>query len=98
MWNKAIYYNPAYLTYMQSILCEMSSWMTHKLESTLLGEISRTSDMHMIPLLAESEEKLKRLLMKVKEESEKAGLKCNFQNMEIMKSGPVTSWKRFWEK
>ena len=44
-------------------------------------------------LIAESEEKLKSLLMKVKEESEKVGLKLNIQNMKIMASGPITSWQ-----
>jgi len=44
-------------------------------------------------LMAESEEKLKSLLMKVKEESEKAGLKLNIQKMKIMASGPITSWQ-----
>ena len=43
--------------------------------------------------MAESEEELKNLLMKVKEESEKAGLKLNIQNTEIMVSGPITSWQ-----
>ena len=43
--------------------------------------------------MAESEEKLKSLLMKVKEESEKVGLKLNIQKTEIMVSGPITSWK-----
>ena len=42
---KAVYGYPAYLTYMQSTSCEMPSWMKHKLESRLLGEISITSDM-----------------------------------------------------
>ena len=46
-----------------------------------------------IPLVAESEEKLKSLLMKVKEESEKAGLKLNIQKMKITTSGPITSWQ-----
>ena len=44
-------------------------------------------------LMAESEEELKSLLMKVKEESEKAGLKLNIQNTKIMASGPITSWQ-----
>ena len=44
-------------------------------------------------LLAESEEELKNLLMKVKEESEKAGLKCSIQKTEIMASSPITSWQ-----
>ena len=43
--------------------------------------------------MAESKEEVKSLLMKVKEESEKAGLKINFQNMKIMASGPITSWQ-----
>ena len=56
--------------------------------------ISITSDMQMIPLLmAESEEKLKSFLMKVKEESGKAGLKLNIQKTKIMASGPITSWQ-----
>ena len=44
-------------------------------------------------LMAESEEELKRLLMKLKEENEKVGLKLNFQKMKIMASGPITSWE-----
>ena len=44
--------------------------------------------------MAESEEELKSLLMKVKEESEKAGLKLNIQNTKIMASGPITSWQK----
>ena len=75
---KAVYCHPAYLTYMQSTLCEMLGWMNHRLESRLLGEISITSDMQMTPPLWQKEE-LKSLLMKVKEDSEKAGLKLNIQ-------------------
>ena len=48
-------------------------------------------------LMAESEEELKSLLMKVKEESEKVGLKLNIQNTKIMASGPITSWEIDWE-
>ena len=65
----------------------------HKLESRLLGEISITSDMQMTPPLWQSEEELKSLLMKEKEESEKVGLKINIQKMKIMASGPIISWK-----
>ena len=46
---KAIYYHPAYLTYIQGTSCEMPGWMTHKLESRLLREISVTSDMQLTP-------------------------------------------------
>ena len=48
---KAVYCHPAYLTSMQSTSWEMLGWMKHKLESRLLGEISITSDMQMIPHL-----------------------------------------------
>ena len=64
---KAVYCHLAYLTYVQSISCEMPGWMKHKLESRFPGEISIISDMEM----TESEEELKSLLMKVKEESKK---------------------------
>ena len=69
--------------------------MKHKLESRLPGEIPITSDMQMTPLMAESKEELKSLLMKVKEESEQAGSKLNIQKtkMMIMASGPITSWQ-----
>ena len=91
---KAVYCHPAYITYMQNISCDMLGWMKHKLESRLLVEISITSDMQMTPHLWEkSEEELKSLLMKVKEESEKVGLKLNIQKTKIMASGPITSWQ-----
>ena len=78
---KAVYCHPAYLTSMQSTSCEMLGWMKHKLESRLLGEISITSDMQRIPLMAENEEELKSLLVKVKEDSEKVGLKPKFRKL-----------------
>ena len=68
----------------------MLDWMKHKLESRWLGEISIISDMQMTPpLMAESEEELKSLLMKVKEESEKVSLNLNIQKTKIMASGPI---------
>ena len=70
----------------------MPGWMNYKLESRLPGEIT-TSDTDDATLMAESEEELKSLLMKVKEESEKVGLKLNIQKMKIMASGPITSWE-----
>ena len=48
-YNKAVYCHPVYLNYMQGTSCEMLGWMSYKLESRLLGEISITSDMQMIP-------------------------------------------------
>ena len=77
---KAVYCQPVCLTKMQSTSCKMSGWMKHKLESRLPGEISITSD--DTTLLTESEEELKSLLMKVKEESEKAGIKLNIQKLK----------------
>ena len=71
----------------------MLGWMKHKLESILLGEIPITSDMQMTPTLMEESEELKSLLMTVKEESEKVGLKISIQKTKIMASGPITSWK-----
>ena len=71
----------------------MLGWKKHKLESRLPGEISITSvTADDTTLMAESEEELKSLLMKVKEESEK-GLKLNIQKTKIMASGPITSWE-----
>ena len=65
----------------------------NKLESKFPGEISVTSDMHMLPPLWQSEEELKSLLMKVKEENEKVGLELNIQKTKIMATGPITSWQ-----
>ena len=72
----------------------MLDWRKHKLESRLPGEISITSDMQMTPPLWQKvKKKLKSLLMKVKEESEKVGLKLNIQKTKITASGPITSWQ-----
>ena len=65
----------------------MLDWMKHKLDSRLLGEISINSGMQMTP------QELKSLLMQVKEESKKVGLKLNIQKTKIMASGRVTSWQ-----
>ena len=89
---KAVFCQPAYLTYTQSTSCKMPDWMTHKLESRLPGGISITSDMQMTAPLWQKVKKNLRLLMKVKEESEKVGLKLNIENSKIMISHPITSW------
>ena len=68
-----------FFVYIQNTSCEMPGQINHKLESRLPGEISITSE-------------LKNLLIRVKKESEKAGLKRNIQKTEIMASGPMTSW------
>ena len=67
----------------------MPGWVKNKLESRLPGKISISSDMQM----AKSEKELKSLLIKVKEEKEKAGLKLNIEKTRIMTSGPITSWQ-----
>ena len=69
----------------------MLGWKKHRLESRLLREISITRYADDTTLMAESEEELKSLLMKVKKESEKVGLNLNIQITKIMTSGPITS-------
>ena len=76
---------------MQSTSCEMP-WVKHKLESRL-PEISNLRYTEDTTLMAESEEELKKVLMKVKEESEKVGLNFNIQKTKIMASSPITSWQ-----
>ena len=72
----------------------MLGWKKHNLESRLLGEISITSDIaDDTTFMAANEEELKSLLMKVKEESEKVGLKLSIQKTKIMASDPITSWQ-----
>ena len=61
-----------------------------KITGRIINNLRYTDD---TTLMAESEEELKSLLMKVKEESEKVGLKSNIQKMKIMASGPITSWQ-----
>ena len=78
---------------MQSTSRETLGWKKNKLESRLLGEINNLRYADDITLMAESEEELKSVLMKVKEESEKVGLKLNIQKTKIMASGPITSWE-----
>ena len=69
----------------------MLDWMKHKLESRLPRNINNLRYAEDTTLMADSKEELKSLLMKVKEESEKVGLKLNIQKSKIMASGPITS-------
>ena len=71
----------------------MLGWMKHKLESRLPGEISITLDADDTTLMAESEEELKSLWIKVKEESEKVGLKLNIQKTNTKAFVPISSWQ-----
>ena len=68
----------------------MLVWMKHKIAGRNINNLLYADN---TTVMAESEEELKSLLMKVKEESEKAGLKLNIQKMKIMASGPITSWQ-----
>ena len=89
---KAVYCHPAYLTYMQSTSCKMPGWMNQKVGIKIAGRnINNLRYADDTTLMAESEEELQSLLIKVKEESEKAGLKLNIQKTKIMASGPTTS-------
>ena len=90
---KAVYCHPTYLTCMQSISCETLGWMKPqagiKIAGKNINNLRYTDD---TTLMAESEEEL-RSLLKVKEESEKSGLKLNIQKTKIMASSPITSWE-----
>ena len=78
---------------MQSTSCKMLGWMKHKLESRLprrnINNLRYADDTN---LMAENEEGLKSLLIKVKEVIEKIGLKLNIQKTKIMATGPITRW------
>ena len=78
----------------------MLGYMSYKLESRQVGEISASfSYAEDTTLMAESEEELKSLLMRMKEESERASLKLNIKKKtKIMASGPITSWQIEGEK
>ena len=71
----------------------MLDWRKHKLASIAGRNINNLRYADDTTLMAESEEELKRLLMKMKEESEKVGLKLNIQETKIMASSPITSWE-----
>ena len=87
--------NPAYLTCMQSTSCKMLGWMNHKLKSIKIARrnINNLRYADDTTLMEESEEELKSLLIKVKQEREKAGLKLNIQKTKIMASSTITSWQ-----
>ena len=79
---------------MQNTSCEMPGWMKHKAGIKIARRnINNLRYADDTTLMAESEEELKSLLMKVKEESEKVGLKLNIQKTKIMASSPIISWQ-----
>ena len=85
-----LYRHPASLAYMQSTSWETLDWKKHKIARRNINNLRYADE---TTLMAESEEELKSLLIKVKEESEKVGLKLNIQKMKIMASSPITSWE-----
>ena len=95
---KAVYCHPAYLTYMQSTSCTLGQ-RNAGLGETQAGikiagrNINNLRYADDTTFMAESEEELQSLLMKMKEESEKVGLKLNIQKTKIMPSCPITSWQ-----
>ena len=95
---KVVSCHPVYLTSMQSTSCKMPRGMNHKLKSRLRRNINNLRYADDITLMAESEEELKSLLMKVKEESERVSFKLNNQKTKIMASSPITSWQIEGEK
>ena len=92
---KAVYCQPAYLTYMRSTTWEMLAGLDEaqagiKIAGRNINNLRYADD---ATLMAESKEELKGLLMKVKEESEKVGLKLSIQKTKTVASGPITSWQ-----
>ena len=91
---KAVYCHHAYLTYMQSTSCKNAGLDEVQAGINTAGRnVNNPRYADTTTFMAESKEELKSLLMKVKEESEKAGLKLNIQKMKVMASGPITSWQ-----
>ena len=91
---KAVYCHPAYLTYIQEYIVRNARLdEAHSGIKTARRNVNNLRYADDTTLMAESKEELKSLLMKVKEESEKVGLKLNIQKMKIMASGPITSWQ-----
>ena len=89
---KAVYCHPAYLSYMQSTSCEMleEAQAGIKIAGRNINNLRYADD---TTLRAEGKEELKSLVMKVKEQSEKASLKLNIQKMKFMASSLITSWQ-----
>ena len=93
-YDKAIYCHLIYLPDMPSTSCKMLGWVNQQTEiKTARRNINNLRYADDTTLMAESEEELKSLLMKVKLESEKVGLNLNIQKTKIMASGPITSWE-----
>ena len=96
---KVVYCHSACINILQSISCEILGWK-HAAQAGIKIAWRNISNLRYADdptLMADSEDKLKSLWMKVKEESEKVGLRLNFQKTKIMASGPIASWEIDWE-
>ena len=93
-YKKVVYCHPAYLTYMWNVRLDESK-AEIRIARRNVNNLKRADDTTLMP---ESEEELKSLLMRVKEEGEKASLKFNIQKTKIMASGPIVSWQIEGEK
>ena len=93
--SRLYFCHPAYLTYMQSTSCKMPGWIKKaQVGIKIAGKnINNLRYADNIILMAESEEELQKLLMKLKEKSEKGGLKLNIQKTKVIASGSITSWQ-----
>ena len=90
---KAVYYHPAYLTYMQSTSRNMSGWVSKSWDQDCWKNINSLRYADDTILMTESEENLKSLLIKLKRDNEKPGLKLNIQKTKIMASAPIIPWQ-----
>ena len=93
VYIKAVFCHPAYLTYMQSTVRNARLNEAEAGIKTTWRNINNLRYVDDTTLMAESKEELKSLLRKMKEESEKVGLKLKIQKTKIMASGPITSWQ-----
>ena len=99
-YDRAVYCHPVCLTYIHTEHIMRNAGLDElqggiKIDRKNIHNLRRVDD---TTLMAESEEELKRLLMRVKEESERAGLKLNIKKTKIMASGPITSWQKEGKK
>jgi len=92
--NKAVYYHPVYFNFYAVYIMQDAGLIELQAEIKIAKRnINNLRYVDDTTLMAESKEELKSLLMRVKQESEKAGLKLNIKKTEIMASSPITSWQ-----
>ena len=97
-YGKPVHCHPAYLTYIQSTSRKMPCWMKQARMNVTGRNINNFRYANDTTPMGKNVEELKSLLKRVKEESEKAGLKLNIQKTKFMASGPITLWQIDGEK